>query len=193
MRQRGKPRERRERKGRYPPRRRVCIFCADKNKVVDYKDVSQLRRFLSDRARIEPRHRSSLCAKHQRAVTRAIKRARHLAFLPFTGVQLRETGGFRSMSIPAPAAAPVSEETAELSPVTTPSEEAAPAIEETAELSPVTTPSEEAAPSAEETAELSPVTDTSEEAAPAIEETAELSPVTDTSEEATPPAKETQA
>ncbi len=64
-------------------RRRVCIMCADKMRIVDYKDVSFLRRYLSDRARIETRRKSGCCAKHQRAISRAIKRARHLAFLPY--------------------------------------------------------------------------------------------------------------
>ena len=70
-------------------RRRVCIMCADKIKVVDYKNVSFLRRFISDRARIETRRKSSACAKHQRAVARAIKRARHLALLPYSPEHLR--------------------------------------------------------------------------------------------------------
>ena len=72
-------------------RRRVCIMCADKIKVVDYKNVPFLRRFISDRARIETRRKSSACAKHQRALARAIKRARHLALLPYTPEHLRGT------------------------------------------------------------------------------------------------------
>lgn len=70
-------------------RRRVCIMCADKMKTVDYKDVPFLRRYLSDRARIETRRKSSCCAKHQRAISRAIKRARHLALLPYTADHMR--------------------------------------------------------------------------------------------------------
>jgi len=70
-------------------RRRVCIMCADKIKVVDYKNVNFLRRFVSDRARIETRRKSSACAKHQRAVAQAIKRARHLALIPYTPEHLR--------------------------------------------------------------------------------------------------------
>jgi len=70
-------------------RRRVCIMCADKIKVVDYKNVNFLRRFVSDRARIETRRKSSACAKHQRALARAIKRARHLALIPYTPEHLR--------------------------------------------------------------------------------------------------------
>jgi len=73
-------------------RRRVCIMCADKIKVVDYKNVNFLRRFISDRARIETRRRTSACAKHQRALSNAIKRARHLALLPYTAEHLRGAG-----------------------------------------------------------------------------------------------------
>jgi small subunit ribosomal protein S18 len=74
-------------------RRRVCIMCADHIKHVDYKNVSFLRRFVSDRARIETRRRTSACAKHQRALARAIKRARHLALLPYTPDHIRVTQG----------------------------------------------------------------------------------------------------
>jgi small subunit ribosomal protein S18 len=52
-------------------------------KVIDYKDVDRLRRYITDRAKIEPPRRSGVCAKHQRALSTAIKRARHLALLPF--------------------------------------------------------------------------------------------------------------
>ena len=74
-------------------RRRVCIMCADKIKFVDYKNVSFLRRFVSDRARIETRRKTSACAKHQRALARAIKRARHLALLPYTPEHIRVSQG----------------------------------------------------------------------------------------------------
>jgi small subunit ribosomal protein S18 len=74
-------------------RRRVCIMCADHIKYVDYKNVSFLRRFVSDRARIDTRRRTSACAKHQRALARAIKRARHLALLPYTPDHIRVSQG----------------------------------------------------------------------------------------------------
>jgi small subunit ribosomal protein S18 len=74
-------------------RRRVCIMCAEHMKTVDYKNVSLLRRFVSDRARIETRRRTSACAKHQRAIARAIKRARHLALLPYTAEHIRTSQG----------------------------------------------------------------------------------------------------
>ena len=65
-------------------RRKVCVFCVDKVENIDYKDVSKLRRFISERAKILPRRVTGTCAHHQRALTSAIKRARHLALLPFT-------------------------------------------------------------------------------------------------------------
>jgi len=80
------------RKGRFTPRRKVCSFCVEGVKAIDYKDVGRLRRFLSDRARIEPRRKLGTCAKHQRALAIALKRARHLARLPYTAEQVRETG-----------------------------------------------------------------------------------------------------
>jgi small subunit ribosomal protein S18 len=70
--------------GRYTPRRKVCAFCADNIGEVDYKDIGRLRRHLSERGKIEPRRKLGTCAKHQRSLTVAIKRARHLALLPFT-------------------------------------------------------------------------------------------------------------
>jgi small subunit ribosomal protein S18 len=78
---------------RYSARRKVCPFCADKNLVIDYKDPSKLRRFLTDRAKIEPRRKTGTCARHQRKLTTAIKRARLLAMLPFTGEHIRWSGG----------------------------------------------------------------------------------------------------
>ncbi len=64
-------------------RRKVCVFCADKIESIDYKDTARLRRFVSERGKIVPRRISGNCAKHQRQVTTAIKRARHIALLPF--------------------------------------------------------------------------------------------------------------
>jgi small subunit ribosomal protein S18 len=79
-------------KPRYTARRKVCAFCVDKVDHVDYKDVGRLRRFLSDRGKIEPRRKTGTCAKHQRRLTIALKRARHVAFLPFTGEHIRQSG-----------------------------------------------------------------------------------------------------
>lgn len=69
---------------RFRPRRKVCIFCADKNKVLDYKDVTLLKKFTSDRGKILPRRATGACAKHQRAITQEIKRARQVALLPYS-------------------------------------------------------------------------------------------------------------
>ena len=78
------PREgREERRGPRRSRRKVCAFCVDKADHIDYKDVAKLRRFLSDRAKIVPRRVTGTCARHQRELTVAIKRARNLAFLPY--------------------------------------------------------------------------------------------------------------
>jgi len=64
-------------------RRKVCKFCADKIKYVDYKDVKLLQGFVPERAKILPSRISGTCARHQRILQRAIKRARHVALLPF--------------------------------------------------------------------------------------------------------------
>ena len=66
------------------PRRKVCAFCVDKIERIDYKDAAKLRRFTTERGKILPRRISGNCAKHQRQVTIAIKRARNIALLPFT-------------------------------------------------------------------------------------------------------------
>ena len=76
-------------------RRRACVMCVEKMTSVDYKDFSFLRRFLSDRGRIESRRKSGTCAKHQRALAQAIKRARHLALLPYTAEHVRTGVGPR--------------------------------------------------------------------------------------------------
>jgi len=65
-------------------RRKVCSFCVDKIDVVDYKDAGRLRRYLTERGKIVPRRISGNCARHHRQVTRALKRARHVALLPYT-------------------------------------------------------------------------------------------------------------
>ena len=65
-------------------RKKTCQFCVDKVAEIDYKDVAKLRRYLTERAKIVPRRMSGNCAKHQRQLTTAIKRARIIALLPFT-------------------------------------------------------------------------------------------------------------
>ena len=78
-----------ERSGAAPARRRaphrrkkVCVFCG-KDNVIDYKDVNKLKRYISERGKILPRRITGNCAKHQRALTVAIKRARHVALMPY--------------------------------------------------------------------------------------------------------------
>lgn len=65
-------------------RRKVCQFCADKTETIDYKDVEKLRKYVTDRGKILPKRITGSCAVHQREVTRAIKRARIVALLPYT-------------------------------------------------------------------------------------------------------------
>ncbi|MGP6156874.1 MAG: 30S ribosomal protein S18 [Vulcanimicrobiaceae bacterium] len=65
------------------PKRKVCSFCADKLPDINYKDVPRLRKYISERGKILPRRISGNCAKHQRLLTTAVKRARIIAFLPF--------------------------------------------------------------------------------------------------------------
>lgn len=68
---------------------RVCQFCTDHSTKIDYKQAELLRRFVTENGKIRPRRQTGTCAKHQRELTRAIKRARHLALLSFTGEPLR--------------------------------------------------------------------------------------------------------
>ncbi len=91
-----RPRRRTGGGGRFGGRRRVCAFCADKTAVIEYKEPSKLRRYVSDRGKIEPRRKTGTCAKHQRELTMALKRARHLALLPFTSEHIRISGVFPS-------------------------------------------------------------------------------------------------
>ncbi|MEE9325542.1 MAG: 30S ribosomal protein S18 [Dehalococcoidia bacterium] len=86
----------REGRARYFPKRKICGLCVDHIKEIDYKDIERLRRYISDRGKIATRRRMGTCAKHQRAVAKALKRARHLALLPFTAAHQRESGAVRS-------------------------------------------------------------------------------------------------
>lgn len=73
----------------YYSRPRTCSFCDDKAQKIDYKDYDLLRRYVHEDGKIRPRRQTGNCAKHQRKLAAAIKRARHLALLPFTGEVLR--------------------------------------------------------------------------------------------------------
>jgi small subunit ribosomal protein S18 len=75
-------------------RRKVCRLCADHMEGIDYKDVGRLRMLISERGKIDPRRKTGTCLKHQRQVATAIKRARHLALLPYTLAHVRRTGIF---------------------------------------------------------------------------------------------------
>lgn len=82
--------ERRGGRGRdFRSRRKVCAFCVDHVREIDYKDVSRLRRYLSDRGKIEPRRKTGTCAKHQRRLSVALKNARHMALMPYTAAHIR--------------------------------------------------------------------------------------------------------
>jgi len=72
---------------RFMVRRKVCRFCADKNLKIDYKDIKTLTQFVNERGKVTPSRITGTCAGHQRILTVAIKRARNLAFLPFTTVR----------------------------------------------------------------------------------------------------------
>ena len=72
---------------------KVCAFCVSETAVIDYKEAAKLRRYISDRGKITPRRKTGTCAKHQRALALAIKRARHLALLPFVPTHIHKTGG----------------------------------------------------------------------------------------------------
>lgn len=69
---------------RFKPRKRVCSFCADKSKSIDYKDINKLKKHITERGKILPRRISGNCSKHQRELTIAIKRARQVALLPYS-------------------------------------------------------------------------------------------------------------
>lgn len=77
---------------RYVPKSKICPFCSNKDEVIDYKDPGKLRPYISDRGKIEPRRKTGTCAKHQRVLAGAIKRARHLALLPYVPAHMRKTG-----------------------------------------------------------------------------------------------------
>jgi small subunit ribosomal protein S18 len=82
--------ERREGGGkRFTPHRKVCGFCADKVEYIDYKDIGRLRRFISDRGKIEPRRKMGTCSRHQRRLSLALQRARYLGLLAYTPEHVR--------------------------------------------------------------------------------------------------------
>ena len=85
--------ERPQRRGgprrRYTRRPRICQFCADKTLVIQYKNIDLIKRYVMDDGKIRPRRETGACAKHQRVVAQAVKRARHMAMLPFKSTRFR--------------------------------------------------------------------------------------------------------
>lgn len=82
-------RPRRERDSQMPRKKRICRFCAAKEDYIDYKDEKKLQRFITEQGKIIPKRITGSCAKHQRQLVHAIKRARHLALLPFVSDAIR--------------------------------------------------------------------------------------------------------
>ena len=80
--------EGRKTKRRLYVRKKICRFCADATLQINYKDPRQLRYFITERGKIIPRRISGNCAKHQRKITLAVKRARHLALMPYTNMEI---------------------------------------------------------------------------------------------------------
>ena len=81
---------------RYAPSRKVCFFCANKIEVIDYKEPEKLRGYIANGGKIAPRRRTGTCAKHQRILARAIKRARHLALIPYVTAHMRQVVSTRA-------------------------------------------------------------------------------------------------
>ena len=159
---------------RYYARRKVCGFCVNHVTYIDYKDTATLKRYLSDQFKIESRRKTGTCSKHQRGLAGAVKRARHLAMLPYSRTH-RLPGGDRFEQSsrrpppPPPPAAPAPDETAADS---APSAEAPSDEAPAPEADSPEPPEAEAAPSDEA---LAPEADSAEapeaEAAPAAAET----------------------
>ena len=95
--------------GRYAAKRKVCSFCVNQIKEIDYKNISLLSGYISDRAKIESRRRTGTCAKHQRVLALAIKRARHIALLPYAPGHIHRMGNVASLGTPLPIEKPDTE------------------------------------------------------------------------------------
>lgn len=86
----GAPRRDRPGRGERTSRRKICQFCHDHVREIDYKDATRfMKRYISDRGKIEPRRKTGTCAKHQRRLSVALKQARHMALLPYTAEHIR--------------------------------------------------------------------------------------------------------
>ena len=118
--------------GKYAPRRRFCSFCANKVQEIDYKNITMLRNYISDRGKINPRRRTGTCARHQRALAMAIKRARHLALLPYAPEHIHQMGDVASLGTPREQVKESKKSEIKTSPVTeatSPKAEEAPVME----------------------------------------------------------------
>ena len=80
-----KDKEEKVKKYKKASKKKVCVFCVDKNNVIDYKDANKLRRYITENGKILPRRQTGVCARHQRELAVAIKRARYMALLPYVG------------------------------------------------------------------------------------------------------------
>jgi small subunit ribosomal protein S18 len=136
----------------------VCAFCVEKIEVIDYKDAARLRRYVTDRGKIEPRRKTGTCARHQRPLTVAIKRARHVALLPYTASHARPTG----------AAPPLRREPAQAPPSEAPGVQAVPGAEQPAAAI-AEAPAEQPVTSAEASAETPTATSSADETTPSTE------------------------
>jgi small subunit ribosomal protein S18 len=96
--------------GRYAARRKVCSFCVNKIKEIDYKNISLLSGYISDRGKIDSRRRTGTCARHQRALALSIKRARHIALLPYVPEHIYKMGNVASLGTPSSVEKPRAEE-----------------------------------------------------------------------------------
>ena len=101
--------------GRYALRRKVCSFCVNKAKEIDYKDISLLCGFISERGKIDSRRRTGTCAKHQRTLAMAIKRARHIALLPYAPEHIHKMGNVAALGTPTSIEKPEAEEKSQTS------------------------------------------------------------------------------
>ncbi len=90
-------------------KRKVCSFCVNHVKEINYKNISMLNSYVSDRGKIESRRRTGTCARHQRALAMAIKRARHIALLPYAPEHIHRMGNVASLGTPLPIAKPETE------------------------------------------------------------------------------------
>ena len=72
-------------KFRKPAKKKVCAFCVDGEKSIDYKDVAKIRKYVTEKGKILPRRQTGVCSQHQRQLATAIKRARNVALLPYVG------------------------------------------------------------------------------------------------------------